>query len=54
MRVAANLSNTSRVLYVIVGVVIASVPFVFDMEGWVRVVMPILGVGAIAEGLAGW
>jgi hypothetical protein len=54
MRVAMNLSSTSRVLYVIAGVVIAAVPFVFDMEGWVRVVMPILGVFAIVGGATGW
>ncbi len=54
MKIAANLSNMIRVFYVIVGLAIAAVPFAFDMEGWVRVVMPILGVGSIAEGVAGW
>ena len=54
MKIAANLSNTSRVLYLIAGVAIAAVPFAFDVEGWVRVVMPILGVGSIAEGVVGW
>ena len=54
MKIAVNLSNTSRVFYVIAGVAIAAVPFVFDMEGWIRVVMPILGVGTIAEGATGW
>ena len=54
MKIAVNLSNTRRVFYVIAGVAIAAVPFVFDMEGWIRVVMPILGVGTIAEGATGW
>ena len=54
MKIAVNLNNTSRVLYVIAGVAIAAVPFVFDMEGWVRVVMPILGVGTVGAGASGW
>ena len=54
MKIAANLSNMTRVFYVIIGAAIAAVPFAFDMEGWVRVVMPILGMGSIAEGLVGW
>ena len=54
MKIAVNLSNTSRVLYVIAGVVIVAVPFAFDMEGWVRMVMPVLGVGTVAEGIVGW
>ncbi len=54
MKIAVNLNNTRRVFYVIAGVAIAAVPFVFDMEGWVRVVMPILGVGTVAEGASGW
>ncbi len=54
MKIAVNLSNTSRVFYVIVGVAIAAVPFAFYMEGWMRVLMPILGVVSIAGGATGW
>ena len=54
MKIAANLSNTSRVFYVVAGVAIAAVPFVFGMEGWIRTVMPILGVVSFAEGATGW
>ncbi len=54
MKIAVNLSNTSRVLYVIAGVAIAAAPFAFGMEGWIRVLMPILGVVSFAEGATGW
>ncbi len=54
MKIAVNLSNTSRVFYVIVGVAISAAPFAFGMEGWIRVLLPILGVVSIAEGATGW
>ena len=54
MKIAVNLSNTSRVFYIIVGVAIAAAPFAFGIEGWTRVVLPILGVVSIAGGATGW
>ena len=54
MKFTANLSNTVRVLYLIAGAALVVLPFAFGLEGWVRWVVPILGVVPIAEGAAGW
>ena len=53
MKFTANLSNAARVLYLVVGAALVVAPFAFGHEGWVRWVVPILGVGSIAEGAVG-
>ena len=54
MKFAVNVSKPVRLLYIVAGLALVAVPFAFDLEGWVRVVMPILGVGTVAEGASGW
>ena len=54
MKFTVNVSKPVRLLYIVAGLALVAVPFAFDLEGWVRVVVPILGAGTIAEGAVGW
>ena len=47
-----NLKPAARVLYVVAGIALVVVPFAVGMEGWARVVAPLLGgVSATAKGV---
>ena len=50
MKITPNLSNKVRVLYVLVGLALFSGPFMAGLDGWLRVVVPILGLVTIAGG----
>ena len=54
MKFALNVSKPVRLLYIVAGLALVAVPFAFGLEGWVRIVVPILGAGTIAEGAVGW
>ncbi len=49
-----NLSRPMRIGYVVLGVALAASPLAISMEGWMQVVIPLLGVLAIATGATGW
>ena len=53
MKITPNLSNKARLLYVLVGLALAVGPFMTGLDGWLRVAVPILGLGSIAGGASG-
>ncbi len=50
MKITPNLSNKARMFYVLVGLALAVGPFMAGLDGWLRVAVPILGLGSIAGG----
>ena len=54
MKIVPNIGTPMRIGYVAAGAALIAAPFVVGMEGWVRVVVPMLGALAVVEGLAGW
>ncbi len=54
MKIEPNLSNAYRILYVVMGSVMIAIPFALALGGWIRVVVPILGLLSIATGATGW
>ncbi len=54
MKIEPNVGNAYRILCVVVGVVLIAVPFALSLAGWIKVVVPVLGVLSIATGATGW
>lgn len=54
MNIRPNLGKTARIIYIAIGVVLVAGSFVMALEGWERLVPPIIGGGAIATGACGW
>ena len=54
MKFEPNLSNALRVFYVVVGLILIVSSFAMSMEGWIRVVVLILGVLTVGAGATGW
>ncbi len=54
MKLKPNLSNAYRILFGLVGLVLIGIPFAFSLEGWIRVLLPVLGALSIATGATGW
>ncbi len=53
MKITQNLGNKTRVLYVLIGLVLAVGPFMAGLEGWLLVAVPILGLASIVGGASG-
>ncbi|MCH7813871.1 MAG: hypothetical protein IID40_07600 [Planctomycetes bacterium] len=54
MKVVPNIGKPVRTAYVVGGVVLAALPFVTSMAGWLGVALPVLGVVMIAAGAVGF
>lgn len=54
MRIEPNINMPMRAVYIVAGLVLIAMPFLAGMEGWVRLVVPILGGVSIVGGLVGW
>ena len=54
MKFSPNLGHRFRILYVVIGVVLVAATFAIGLEGWQRVILPILGGMAIVTGATGW
>ena len=54
MKFEPNIGKPVRIAYVILGLVMAAVPFAMGMEGWTRTVLPILGGVTLVTGAVGW
>ncbi len=52
--ITPNLGMKARVLYVVVGLAVIGGSFALGLEGWNRVVVPIVGVLVVATGKTGW
>jgi hypothetical protein len=50
----ANLGKPMRILYVIVGVAVVVTPLAMDMNLWMKIALPALGLLAIITGATGW
>ena len=54
MKIIPNIGKPMRIGYAVVGVVLLTVPFATEIDGWPRVVLPVLGVVAVVVGAVGW
>lgn len=55
MKITPNMGKVSRVFYVVLGLVLVAVPFVWTtMPRWEMIVLPILGAVTIATGAVGY
>ena len=54
MKFQPNLSNALRVVYVVIGAALIAGPFLITVGTWERVILPILGLMAVASGATGW
>ena len=54
MKIRPNLGKTLRIIYISIGVVLVAGSFVIGMEGWERLIVPVVGGGSIATGAFGW
>jgi hypothetical protein len=54
MSVQPNIGNAHRLFYVLIGVATMLTGFLYIEEGWLKVLLPVLGAGALIEGLVGW
>lgn len=54
VKIVPNIGTPMRISYVVAGAALIALPFVAGLEGWVRVVVPIVGAFALVEGLVGW
>ena len=54
MKIEPNVGKAYRILCVVVGLVLIAVPFALSLAGWIKVVVPVLGVLSIATGVTGW
>ena len=54
MKIAPNIGKSMRMGYAAVGTVLMVAPFATGMDGWQRVLLPILGAGVVLTGGVGW
>lgn len=54
MSVQPNIGTAHRLFYVLIGVATMLTGFLYIEEGWLKVLLPVLGAGAVIEGLVGW
>ncbi|MCH7993782.1 MAG: DUF2892 domain-containing protein [Planctomycetes bacterium] len=54
MKIRPNLGKTARIIYISVGVVLVAGSFAMALEGWERLILPVVGGGSIATGACGW
>ncbi len=54
MKIEMNISQPMRIGYVVVGLVLITLPFAVAWEGWIRLFFPVLGAVSVIEGLTGW
>ena len=54
MSVRPNLGKTVRIIYIAIGVVLVAGSFALALEGWERLILPVVGGGSIATGACGW
>ncbi len=54
MKIEKNVGNAYRILCVVSGVALCTIPFLLSVPTWVKVAVPILGILSIVTGLTGW
>ncbi len=54
MKIRPNLGKTARIIYISIGVVLVAGSFAMALEGWERLILPVVGGGSIATGACGW
>ncbi|GEM_PF-5573284 len=54
MSVQPNIGNAHRLFYVLMGMASMLAGFFYIDEGWLKVLLPVMGAGAVIEGLVGW
>ncbi len=54
MKIRPNLGKTARIIYISIGVVLIAGSFALALEGWERLILPVVGGGSIATGACGW
>ncbi len=54
MKIRPNLGKTARIIYISIGVVLVAGSFAWGLEGWERVILPVVGGGSILTGACGW
>ncbi len=54
MKIRANIGNKLRVFYVVIGLALIAGSFAIELEGWERLIGPVLGGVSIVTGALGW
>ena len=54
MKIARNIGKPIRIVYVVIGLALLVIPFAMGMEGWIRIVFPVLGGVLTVTGALGW
>ena len=54
MKITPNLGKTARIIYIAIGVVLIAGTFAMGLEGWERLILPVVGGGSIFAGACGW
>lgn len=54
MKIVPNIGQPMRVGYVVIGLVLIVAPFAMALQGWERVILPVLGGVSIGTGAVGW
>ena len=54
MKIARNIGKPMRIGYVVIGLALLVIPFAMGMEGWIRIVFPVLGGVSTVTGALGW
>ena len=54
MKIVQNIGKPMRIGYVVVGLALLVIPFGMGLEGWVRIVFPVLGGVSTVTGALCW
>ncbi len=53
MSLKPNMGKAQRIAYVILGLAMMAAPFAIELKGWMRAVVPMLGLVTLVAGAVG-